>query len=213
MSDINMQIKDHNGTSWDALYPKTKKEQIAGLETELADIKAIAEGASRARAFATTAAANTWLATPANVAELKVGDNFYIQATNEPDYWWDGSGLSPLAGESVNIVPASASQDGTMSKEDFSKLAGIAPGANNYTHPSGDGNLHVPATGTSSDGKVLKAGAGAGSAAWASASEANLAAAVHQHNAIDLNINTITVGLTAPANPKNGDVWFDYNNN
>ena len=35
-----------------------------------------------------------------------------------------------------------------------------------YTHPTGDGNLHVPATGTSSEGKVLMAGAEAGSLAW-----------------------------------------------
>lgn len=37
---------------------------------------------------------------------------------------------------------------------------------NNYSHPTGDGNLHVPATGTSNDGKFLKAGSTAGSASW-----------------------------------------------
>jgi hypothetical protein len=35
-----------------------------------------------------------------------------------------------------------------------------------YTHPTTDGNLHVPATGTTNDGKVLKAGATAGSLVW-----------------------------------------------
>lgn len=35
-----------------------------------------------------------------------------------------------------------------------------------YVHPTSDGNLHVPATGTTNDGKVLKAGATAGSLAW-----------------------------------------------
>lgn len=35
-----------------------------------------------------------------------------------------------------------------------------------YTHPDGDGNLHVPATGTSNEGKVLMAGASAGEMAW-----------------------------------------------
>jgi hypothetical protein len=53
-----------------------------------------------------------------------------------------------------------------MSAADKSKLDGIAPGANNYTHPTGDGNLHVPATGTTNNGKVLKAGSTAGSIAW-----------------------------------------------
>jgi hypothetical protein len=32
-----------------------------------------------------------------------------------------------------------------------------------YTHPTTDGNKHVPATGTTNNGKVLKAGATAGS--------------------------------------------------
>lgn len=35
-----------------------------------------------------------------------------------------------------------------------------------YSHPTGDGNLHVPATGTTNNGKVLKAGSTAGSATW-----------------------------------------------
>ena len=42
------------------------------------------------------------------------------------------------------------------------KLAGLT----NYTHPTGDGNLHVPATGTDNAGKVLKAGTTAGSVSW-----------------------------------------------
>lgn len=37
---------------------------------------------------------------------------------------------------------------------------------NNYAHPTGDGNLHIPATGTTNEGKVLTAGATAGSASW-----------------------------------------------
>jgi hypothetical protein len=35
-----------------------------------------------------------------------------------------------------------------------------------YVHPSGDGLSHVPATGTTNDGAVLKAGATANSSAW-----------------------------------------------
>jgi hypothetical protein len=37
---------------------------------------------------------------------------------------------------------------------------------NNYSHPTGDGNLHVPATSTTNNGKVLTAGATAGSLSW-----------------------------------------------
>ena len=35
-----------------------------------------------------------------------------------------------------------------------------------YTHPTTDGNLHVPATGTTNGGKVLQAGSTAGSLSW-----------------------------------------------
>ena len=49
---------------------------------------------------------------------------------------------------------------------DRTKLDGIAAGANNYVHPTGDGNHHVPATGTANSGKVLTAGSTAGSEAW-----------------------------------------------
>ncbi len=46
------------------------------------------------------------------------------------------------------------------------KLSGIATSANNYTHPTNDGNLHVPATSTTNNLKVLKAGSTAGVMAW-----------------------------------------------
>lgn len=56
------------------------------------------------------------------------------------------------------------------------KLVGIVANANNYAHPTGDGNLHVPATGTTNGGKVLKAGATAGSLAWGTLSAAEVGA-------------------------------------
>jgi len=61
---------------------------------------------------------------------------------------------------------------GTGNVEDLTKaqvlsLLNVADGATNYVHPSGDGNLHVPATSTTNNGKVLTAGATAGSLSWA----------------------------------------------
>lgn len=47
---------------------------------------------------------------------------------------------------------------------------------NNYSHPTGDGNLHVPATGTSNNGKVLKAGSTAGSISWGSLTASDVGA-------------------------------------
>ena len=67
----------------------------------------------------------------------------------------------------VDPIPdATTTQDGLMSSADKSKLDGVAPNANNYSHPTGDGNLHVPATSTTNNGKVLKAGSTAGSLSW-----------------------------------------------
>lgn len=43
-----------------------------------------------------------------------------------------------------------------------------------YKHPTGDGNLHVPAVGTANNGKVLKAGATAGSITWSTLTKGNV---------------------------------------
>ncbi|SDD75691.1 hypothetical protein SAMN02799630_03948 [Paenibacillus sp. UNCCL117] len=66
----------------------------------------------------------------------------------------------------ASTAVATSGGNGLMSAADKVKLDGVASGANAYVHPSGDGNQHVPATGTGSGGKVLKAGTTAGSAAW-----------------------------------------------
>ncbi|WP_309119213.1 tail fiber protein [Paenibacillus sp.] len=90
-----------------------------------------------------------------------------------------------------------------LSTEDFTtaektKLAGIASNANNYVHPTGDGNLHVPATGTANNGKVLKAGASSGGAAWGvvdwgelSGRPSTFSPAAHTHAAADIASGTI----------------------
>lgn len=61
---------------------------------------------------------------------------------------------------------ATTSVNGFMSSTDKGKLDGIATGANNYSHPTGDGSLHVPATGTDNNGKFLMAGATAKTFSW-----------------------------------------------
>jgi len=84
---------------------------------------------------------------PLNYSEMDF--NWYTLAETKVDVV-AGKGLS-----SVDFTPALKS-----------KLDGISTGATAYTHPIGDGNLHVPATGTSSAGEVLTAGATAGSVSW-----------------------------------------------
>lgn len=48
------------------------------------------------------------------------------------------------------------------------------PTYNNYSHPTGDGNLHVPANGTGNNGKFLQATATAGSYQWASVTKSTV---------------------------------------
>lgn len=70
------------------------------------------------------------------------------------------------AGGTAHANAVASGAAGFMSGSDKAKLDGIAAGATNYVHPTGDGNQHIPATGTTNNTKVLKAGATAGSAAW-----------------------------------------------
>lgn len=62
---------------------------------------------------------------------------------------------------------ASTTANGLMSSGDKTKLDGIATGANNYVHPTSDGNKHIPANGTTNSGKFLQATATAGTYQWA----------------------------------------------
>lgn len=84
------------------------------------------------------------------------------------------------------LANATQSSAGLQSGADKTKLDGISTGANKttnpaingsiaidgvptvvYAHPTGDGNSHVPATGTTNNGKVLKAGGTANTLSWA----------------------------------------------
>lgn len=77
----------------------------------------------------------------------------------------NGAVVNPGEDRSVDIsVPTKVSQ--------LTNDSGFITKA--YTHPTGDGNLHVPATGTTNNGKVLKAGTTAGSAAWAQLTKADV---------------------------------------
>lgn len=89
-------------------------------------------------------------------------------------------GVTSVALKSTNTTydAATTSADGLMSAADKTKLDGIAANANNYSHPTGDGNLHVPATSTTNNGKYLKAGATAGSLTWGSLTKADVTTAL-----------------------------------
>lgn len=94
-------------------------------------------------------------------------------------------------------------------------ILNVADGANNYVHPTGDGNLHVPATSTTNNGEFLKAGATAGSIAWAPLVYADLTGTVPTWNQ-DTTGSAAT--LTTPrtislTGPITGAVSFDGSGN
>lgn len=68
-----------------------------------------------------------------------------------------------------------------------------------YTHPTGDGNLHVPATGSDSEGKVLVAGAAPGTMTWAALPVATTekAGIVKLTTALDVDDETIAASAKA----------------
>lgn len=80
------------------------KASLKGLLNLAQKALSVAMGRNQARVFATVAALDTWLAVPENVEQLKVGDNFYITATDVPDYWWDGLQKQKLETQKVDLT-------------------------------------------------------------------------------------------------------------
>lgn len=73
------------------------------LQSNINTVEAIARGKSRARVFATLIDLDNWLEIPVNVADLQIGDNFYIEDLGVPDYWWNGTNKQPLEAEKVDL--------------------------------------------------------------------------------------------------------------
>lgn len=87
------------------------------------------------------------------------------QLTNDSGFQTSAQVGAIVDGKIVNKVDKVSGKQ--LSTEDYTtaekqKLAGL----NNYTHPTSDGNKHVPANGTTNAGKVLTAGATAGVYTW-----------------------------------------------
>ncbi len=115
------------------------------------------------------------------LAGIDENANAYVHPNHSGDVTSVGDGATTIAAKAVTLAKmadmATASLLGrktadtgvpeVLSKSDAQTLLNVEDGANNYVHPSTDGNLHVPATSTTNNGKVLKAGATAGSIAWA----------------------------------------------
>jgi hypothetical protein len=82
----------------------TSETAHTDIRNAVAEAKAIAEGKSRAIVFATKSALDTWLDNPENTALLKTGDHFYIEETDKPDYWWNGTTIKELETQKVDLT-------------------------------------------------------------------------------------------------------------
>lgn len=122
-------------------------------------------------AAATVAPLMDGTAAVGSVAKYAKEDHRHPSDTAKLDTSHAGTGGAAHA----NVIAAGAA--GFMTGADKTKLDGVATGANNYVHPTGDGNLHVPATGTTNNTKVLTAGATAGSLSWTTPSSSGGTAA------------------------------------
>lgn len=61
----------------------------------------IAKGRATGYVFDTVESMQAWI--PSHKAELVLGDNLYIRATNVPDYWWDGQTAQMLETQKVDL--------------------------------------------------------------------------------------------------------------
>ena len=120
-----------------------------------------------AMVFDTVSEMETWVATPANVAKLPIGFNFFIRDNDSPDYWWDG--VNPVEASTAkvdlteylkttdaqNMFVAKETGKRLMTDAEGTKLSGIATGAQvnvietikvNGTALTPDGNKAVDIT-------------------------------------------------------------------
>lgn len=96
-------ITSHNHATEIGIH-NTSETAHSDIRQKVDEAKAIAEGKSRARVFTTKSALDTWLLDSENVALLQIGDNFYIEEIDKPDYWWNGTTIKELETQKVDLT-------------------------------------------------------------------------------------------------------------
>ncbi|AXX89350.1 hypothetical protein CKA55_07545 [Arcobacter suis] len=129
-----------------------------------------------------------------NLYEIKVRDSDKL----------NGQTASYYAVANHGHTAATTTANGFMSSTDKIKLNNIAEDANNYSHPTGDGNLHVPANGIANNGKFLQATSVAGVYIWASLPTSSLSTLGINATAAELNILDGATVSTAELNILDG---------
>lgn len=151
------------------MQTKTEAGKTYATKSELGNCAKKADIASVYKPAGSTAFASLL----ENPTSEDVGKVFNVtDAFTTTEKFLEGAGKTHPAGTNVVVVAVSGGEPDPDYK--FDALAGMVDltdyakksDVKNYTHPSGDGNLHVPATGTGNANKVLTAGSTAGSLSW-----------------------------------------------
>ena len=178
-------IPEYIGSDFDAVL-----EVASNIEA----VKVAAENIENFKVFpaSETTAGIAEIATQAEVNQ-KTSDSHIVTPKKLGEY------AAPLVHTHAR---ATSIESGFLAAADKQKLDGIASNANNYTHPIGDGNLHVPVTGTGNNGKLLKAGATDGSLVWDTISKADVGLS-NVDNTSDVNkpISTATANALSDKAP------------
>jgi hypothetical protein len=77
-----------------------------------------------------------------------------------------------------------------------------------YTHPTTDGNLHVPATSTTNNGKVLMAGSTAGSMSWSTLPSVTTSVAGYMSAVDKVKLDGIAAGANNYVKPVNEPISY-----
>ena len=93
-----------SGVFSESQIPNIEIHKVVGLQEELLSLRESVEGKPRARVFATKNELDAWLLVPENAALLQIGDNFYIEETDTPDYWWNGTTIKELETEKIDLT-------------------------------------------------------------------------------------------------------------
>lgn len=158
-----------------ATTASTKASEASTSATNAAGSASTATTKATEAANSATAAANSATAASNSAATATTkASEAATSASNAASSAADAAASASAAAASASsYVPATTvttqaygdtGQVGTSTKYAREDHKHAMPAA--YSHPTGDGNLHVPATGTTNSGKVLTAGATAGSLSW-----------------------------------------------
>lgn len=152
-------------------------------------INGLMSATDKAKLDGIAANANNYSHPSTHAASMISQDATHRFVTDNEKSTWNGKAGTGTVSQSAN---------GLMSANDKKKLDGIAANANNYSHPSGNGNNHIPSGGSS--GQILRWSA-AGTAVWGSDNNTTYGAATQSANGLmSANDKKKLDGIAANAN-------------